>query len=113
WDLSGRRYLDFAGGIGAVLLGYADPDVTAAVRRRLTLGTYCTLVNPQEVELADTLLALHPWAGKVRYVRGGGEAVMVAVRVARAATGKSGIAFCGYHGWHDLDLAANLAETGA
>ncbi len=113
WDLAGKRYIDFAGGIGAVVLGYADPDVTAAVRRRLLLGTYSTLVSPQEVELADALLSLHPWAGKVRYVRGGGEADMVAVRVARAATGRSGIAFCGYHGWHDWYLAANLAESSA
>ncbi len=113
WDLAGRRYVDFAGGIGAVLLGYADPDVTAAVRRRLSLGTYCTLVNPQEVELAEQLLALHPWAGKVRYARGGGEAMAVAVRTARAATGRSGIAFCGYHGWHDWYLAANLGASDA
>ncbi len=113
WDLNDRRYIDFAGGVGAILLGYADPDVTAAVRRRLTLGTYCSLVNPQEVELAETLLALHPWAGKVRYARGGGEAMMMSVRIARAATGRSGVAFCGYHGWHDWYLAANLGETDA
>lgn len=113
WDLEGKRYIDFAGGIGAVLLGYSDPDVNAAVQRRLLLGTYCSLVNPQEVELAEKLLALHPWAGKVRYARGGGEAMTVAVRVARAATGRSGIAFCGYHGWHDWYLAANLGDTGA
>ena len=113
WDMSGRRYLDFAGGIGAVLLGYADPDVTAAVKRRLMLGTYCSLVNPQEVELAERLLALHPWAGKVRYARGGGEAMVIAVRVARAATGRSGVAFCGYHGWHDWYLAANLGGNDA
>lgn len=113
WDLQGRRYLDFAGGIGAILLGYADPDVNAAVRRRLSLGSYCTLVNPQEVELAEQLLALHPWAGKVRYARGGGDAMMMSVRIARAATGKSGIAFCGYHGWHDWYLAANLGESSA
>lgn len=113
WDLQDRRYIDFAGGIGAVLLGYADPDVTAAVRRRLTLGTYSTLVNPQEVELAETLIGLHPWADKVRYARSGGEAMAVAVRIARAATGKSGIAFCGYHGWHDWYLAANLGESNA
>ena len=110
WDLSDRRYLDFAGGIGAVLLGYADPDVTAAIRRRLNLGTYCSLVSPQEVALADELLALHPWAEKVRYARGGGDAMTMAVRIARATTGKSGIAFCGYHGWHDWYLAANLGE---
>ncbi len=113
WDANGRRYLDFAGGVGAVLLGYADPEVNAAVRRRLAAGTYCTLVNPQEVELAEQLLGLHPWAGKVRYARGGGEAMMMSVRIARAATGRSGIAFCGYHGWHDWYLAANLGATGA
>lgn len=113
WDLSGQRYIDFAGGVGAILLGYADPDVTAAVRRRLSLGTYSTLVNPQEVELAETLLALHPWAGKVRYARGGGDAMNMSVRIARAATGRSGVAFCGYHGWHDWYLAANLGETDA
>ncbi len=113
WDMNDRRYIDFAGGIGAVLLGYADPDVTAAVSRRLSLGTYCSLVNPQEVELAELLLKLHPWADKVRYARSGGEAMAIAVRIARAATGKSGIAFCGYHGWHDWYLAANIGETNA
>ncbi|HRP57862.1 aminotransferase class III-fold pyridoxal phosphate-dependent enzyme [Agriterribacter sp.] len=113
WDTAGKRYIDFAGGIGAVLLGYADEDVTAAVQRRLTAGTYCSLVDPQEVELADMLLQLHPWAGKVRYARGGGEAMAMAVRIARASTGKSGVAFCGYHGWHDWYLAANIDTTGA
>jgi glutamate-1-semialdehyde 2,1-aminomutase len=113
WDLEGRRYIDFAGGVGAILLGYADPDVTAAVTRRLSLGTYCSLVNPQEVQLAEKLLSLHPWAGKVRYARGGGEAMAISVRIARAATGRSGVAFCGYHGWHDWYLAANLGETDA
>jgi len=113
WDLNDRRYVDCAGGVGAILLGYADPDVTAAVTRRLSLGTYCSLVSPQEVELADKLLALHPWAGKVRYARGGGDGMNMSVRIARAATGRSGVAFCGYHGWHDWYLAANLGETDA
>lgn len=113
WDLAGRRYVDFAGGVGAIALGYNDPEVTAAVRRRLSLGTYCTLVNPDEVALAERLIALHPWAGKVRYARGGGEALTIAVRVARAATGRSPVLFCGYHGWHDWYLAANLGATDA
>ena len=113
WDLEGKRYLDFAGGIGAVFLGYADPAVNAALRRRINLGTYSSLVSPQEVELAELLLGLHPWAGKVRYARGGGEAMTMAVRIARAATGKSGVAFCGYHGWHDWYLAANLGSENA
>lgn len=113
WDLAGKRYIDFAGGIGAVLLGYADPDVSLAVERRLALGTYCSLVTPDEVELAQRLLQLHPWAGMVRYARGGGEAMAMAVRIARSATGKSGVAFCGYHGWQDWYLAANLGDTHA
>ncbi|MCE7917766.1 MAG: aminotransferase class III-fold pyridoxal phosphate-dependent enzyme, partial [Nitrosomonas sp. PRO5] len=113
WDLEGQRYLDFAGGIGAVLLGYADEDVNKAVNRRIDAGTYCSLASPDEVTLAGKLLELHPWAGKVRYARGGGEAMSMAVRIARSASGKSGIAFCGYHGWHDWYLAANLGETNA
>ncbi len=111
WDMNGKRYTDFAGGVGAVVLGYSDPDVNAAVKRRLNLGSYCNFVTPDEMELADLLLELNPWAGKVRYARGGGDAMGIAVRIARAATGKSGVAFCGYHGWHDWYLAANLGDN--
>jgi len=113
WDLDGRRYTDFTGGVGAILLGHADDEVNAAVKRRVNLGSYTTLASPDEVKLADVLLDLHPWAGKVRYARGGGEALGLAVRIARAATGKSGIAFCGYHGWSDWYLAANLGDDAA
>ncbi|MCB1244615.1 MAG: aminotransferase class III-fold pyridoxal phosphate-dependent enzyme [Verrucomicrobiae bacterium] len=110
WDLQGRRFTDFTGGVGAILLGHSDPAVNAAVHRRVSLGSYCTLVSPDEPVLAEQLLELHPWAQRVRYARGGGEALSLAVRIARAATGKSGIAFCGYHGWSDWYLAANLAD---
>jgi glutamate-1-semialdehyde 2,1-aminomutase len=113
WDLDGKRYTDFTGGVGAILLGHADDEVNAAVHRRVNLGSYATLASPDEVALADVLLGLHPWAGKVRYARGGGEALSLAVRIARAATGKSGIAFCGYHGWSDWYLAANLGDDAA
>ena len=113
WDLDGSRFTDFTGGVGAILLGHGDDAVNAAVKRRMNSGSYCTLASPDEVKLADVLLALHPWAGKVRYARGGGEALALAVRVARATTGRSGIAFCGYHGWSDWYLAANLGESDA
>ena len=113
WDLDGERRLDFTGGVGAILLGHADREVNAAVHRRVSLGSYCTLASPEEVPLADLLLDLHPWAGRVRYARGGGEALALAVRIARAATGKSGVAFCGYHGWSDWYLAANLGDVAA
>jgi glutamate-1-semialdehyde 2,1-aminomutase len=113
WDAAGRQYTDFGAGAGAVLLGYADADVNAAVKKRVDSGSYCQLASPQEPELAELLLSLHPWAGKVRFARGGGDAMAVAVMIARAATGKSGIAFCGYHGWHDWYLSANLSEESA
>jgi glutamate-1-semialdehyde 2,1-aminomutase len=72
----------------------------------------CTLNHPEEVELAQLLLELHPWAEQVRYARTGGEAMAVAVRIARAATGRDRVVFCGYHGWHDWYLAANVESDG-
>ncbi len=111
WDLNGREYMDFGAGAGAIVLGYSDPVVDQAVRQRVGQGTYCTLLSPQEIELAELMLEMHPWAGKVRYARGGGDAMGVAVRIARAATNRSGIAFCGYHGWQDWYLAANLGDS--
>jgi glutamate-1-semialdehyde 2,1-aminomutase len=107
-DLDGRQYVDMSYmGIGACLLGYNDPDVTAAVVARVSSGSMSTLNCPEEVELARLLVAIHPWAGQVRYARTGGEAMAIAVRLARAHTGRDLIAFCGYHGWHDWYLAAN------
>lgn len=111
WDLDGNRYYDFAsGGIGACLLGFADPDVSEAVKRRIDNGSMCSLNPPEEVELAERLCQLHPWADQARFTRSGGEACAVAVRIARATTGRSAVVICGYHGWHDFYLSANLGE---
>ena len=86
WDLDGRKYVNMASmGIGACILGYADRDVNEAVRTAVDCGSMTTLNCPEEVELAELLCELHPWASMVRYARGGGEAMAVAVRVARAA----------------------------
>ena len=113
WDLDGRHYYDVSStGIGSCLLGFRDPDVTQAVRRRVNLGAMATLNPPEEVELADLLCELHPWAERVRFARTGGEAVAVAVRIARATTERSLVAICGYHGWHDWYLAGNLGAVG-
>jgi len=114
WDLDGNRYIDMSYmGLGACVLGYADPDVDGAVKEAIDSGSMCTLNCPEEIELADLLCELHPWAEMVRYTRGGGEAMAVAVRIARARTRRDRIAFCGYHGWHDWYLAANLGEEDA
>ncbi len=114
WDLDGKHYYDMStNSVGACLLGYRDPEVTQAVIRRMEMGSMCTLNPPEEVELADLLCNIHPWAEQARFVRGGGEACAVAVRIARATTDRSVIAICGYHGWQDWYLAANLGENDA
>ena len=113
-DLDGRRFIDMTtSGIGSCLLGYADPDVTEAVQRRIALGSMSSLNAVEDVELAELLIELHPWAEQVRYARSGGESMSVAVRIARAATGRDKVAFCGYHGWSDWYLAANVNPAGA
>jgi glutamate-1-semialdehyde 2,1-aminomutase len=114
WDTDGRCYVDFStSGIGSCRLGFRDPDVTRAVHRRVNLGAMSTLNPPEEVELADLLCELHPWAKCVRFARCGGEIGAVAARIARSTTGRSRIAICGYHGWHDWYLAANLGTDDA
>lgn len=114
WDLDGNKFQDMiSGGIGACVLGYADEDVDAAVHEAIKAGTMTHLNCPEEVELAELLCELHPWAEMVRYGRCGGEAMLMAVRIARARTGRDKVAFCGYHGWHDWYLAANLTEDDA
>jgi glutamate-1-semialdehyde aminotransferase len=110
-DLDGRTFVDVSlHSVGACPLGYADEDVDRAVRLAIDRGTMSTLNCPEEVELAELLCALHPWADMVRYARGGGEAMAIAVRLARAATGREVVAIAGYHGWHDWYLAANLDD---
>ena len=109
WDLDGNHFIDMSiAGIGANVLGYADPDVNQAVKDAIENGTSCSLNCPEEVELADLFCELHPWAEMVRFTRAGGEAMTLAVRIARAFTVRDKLAFCGYHGWHDWYLAANL-----
>jgi len=113
-DLDGNKYIDMSvNSVGAYILGAADPDVDAAVKQAIEKGTVSTLNCPEEVELAELLCELHPWADMVRYARTGGEALAVAVRIARASTGRDHVAFCGYHGWHDWYIAAQLTSSDA
>ena len=113
-DLDGNTYTDFSiMGIGTNSLGYGHPAVDSAVKEVIAKGNMSTLNCPEEVWLAEELVSSHPWADMARFARSGGEANAIAVRIARAASGKDKIAFCGYHGWHDWYLAANIAEDQA
>jgi glutamate-1-semialdehyde 2,1-aminomutase len=111
WDLDGKEYIDMCiMGIGTNTLGYGHPEVDAAVQRTVTSGNMSTFNCPEEVYLAEKLIEMHPWAHMVRFARSGGEANALAIRIARAATGKDKVAICGYHGWHDWYLSANLGD---
>jgi glutamate-1-semialdehyde 2,1-aminomutase len=111
WDLDGREYIDMSiMGIGTNTLGYGHPEVDEAVLSAIHSGNMSSLNCPEEVILAEKLVDLHPWAEMVRLARTGGEANAIAIRIARAASGKDKVAVCGYHGWHDWYLSANLAN---
>ena len=112
WDLEGRKYFDLSMmGVGTNILGYSRKEVDDAVRKVIDKGNMSTLNSKEEILLAEKLIELHPWAGKARFARTGGEAAAIAVRIARAATGKDQVAICGYHGWHDWYLSANLSDS--
>lgn len=109
WDLDGNHYYDMSlMGVGANVLGYAFDEVDEAAKEAIDNGSMCTLNAPEEVTLAESILELHPWASMVRYAKAGGEVTSLAVRIARAYTEKDIVLVCGYHGWHDWYLSANL-----
>jgi glutamate-1-semialdehyde aminotransferase len=113
WDLDGKEYLDLSiMGIGTNILGYGNEEVDEAVLKTVRDGNMSTLNCPEEVYLAERLIELHPWADMVRFARSGGEANAIAIRIARAASGKDKVAICGYHGWHDWYLSSNLNDKG-
>lgn len=111
WDLDGKAYTDVSiMGIGTNILGYGHPEVDAAVRQTVDAGNMSTFNCPEEVYLAEKLVEMHPWADMARLARSGGEANAIAIRIARAASGRDKVAVCGYHGWHDWYLSANLGD---
>ena len=111
WDLDGQEFIDMSiMAVGACILGYADDDIDAAVSESIKKGVNSSLNCPEEVELAEALIDLHPWFDMVRYARGGGEAISIAIRIARAKTKREKVLFSGYHGWTDWYLSANLSN---
>ena len=111
WDLDDNEYIDMSiMSIGTNTLGYGNEEIDNAVRSVVSKGNMSTLNCPEEVYLAEKLVDMHPWSDMVKFARSGGEANAIAVRIARAASGKDNVAICGYHGWHDWYLAANLGD---
>ncbi|HBR15978.1 MAG TPA: aminotransferase class III [Candidatus Omnitrophica bacterium] len=111
WDMEMTKYVDMSiMGIGSCVLGYANDEMEKVVKAAVEQGNMSTLNCYEEVALAQKLIELHPWAEMARFAKTGGEINAVAIRIARAYTKKDKVAFCGYHGWSDWYLAANLAD---
>ena len=110
-DLDNKKYLDMSlMGVGTCILGYSNSQVDKAVIRSIKKGNMSTLNCEEEYLLSEKILSFNKWADMVRFARTGGEANAIAIRIARAASHekKQNIAICGYHGWHDWYLSANL-----
>ncbi len=110
-DLDNKDYLDMSlMGVGTCVLGYSNSEVDKAVINNIKKGNMSTLNCEEEYLLSKKLLSINKWADMVRFARTGGEANTIAVRIARAAIdqNKQNIAICGYHGWHDWYLSANI-----
>ena len=108
WDLKGNKYLDMFCAVGTSVLGYSNAKVNKSVLKNIYKGNMTTLNCPEEVSLAKQIIKQHPWASMAKFTRGGGEANALAIRIARSFTKKKNVAFCGYHGWHDWYLSANI-----
>jgi glutamate-1-semialdehyde aminotransferase/spore coat polysaccharide biosynthesis protein SpsF (cytidylyltransferase family) len=109
WDLQNNKYLDMSlMGVGTNILGYANDSVNKKVIQSIKKSNMSTLNCIEEVELAQQLIKLHPWAEQVKFARTGGEANLIALRIARCTAKNSNVAICGYHGWHDWYLSANF-----
>ena len=109
-DVDGNEFIDTAMGVGSVILGYRDNKVDDAVKEQIDKGVLGSINNTLEIKVAQTIIDMVPCAEMVKFCKSGGEADAIAVRIARGYTGKEKVLFCGYHGWHDWYLAANLAS---
>ena len=108
WDLKGNKYLDMFCAVGTSILGYNNYRVNKSVLKNISKSNMTTLNCPEEVYLSEQIIKHHPWASMAKFTRGGGEANALAIRIARSHTNKTNVAFCGYHGWHDWYLSANI-----
>jgi len=108
WDMDNVKYTDVSlMSVGTNILGYANSKIDNAVIKAIKKSNMSSFNCPEEIYLTEKLLDMHPHFDMARYARTGGEANSIAIRIARASSGKDKVAICGYHGWHDWYLSAN------
>lgn len=111
-DLDGNNFTDMAQmAIGSSILGYANEELNDALFSAINDGVNCTLNAPEEVLLAEKLIDLNPFSSGVRFAKTGAEAMSIAIRIARASSGRDKVLFSGYHGWSDWYLATNIGQA--
>ncbi|MSO74228.1 MAG: aminotransferase class III-fold pyridoxal phosphate-dependent enzyme [Alphaproteobacteria bacterium] len=112
WDSDGNDYVDYVMSLLAIVLGYRDAKVDAAIRAQLERGISFSLATELEASLAERLRALIPCAEMARFAKNGSDATSGAIRLARAHTGRDKIALSGYHGWHDWYIGTTARRLG-
>ena len=112
YDVDSNRYIDYACGLGPVLLGYGHPVMIEAVKRQLEDGNVFAVCHPLEVELSELLVEMIPCGEMVRLGRNGSDITSIAVRLARAHTGRDVIIACGYHGFQDWYIGSTERNAG-
>lgn len=112
WDLKGRKYIDMIFAVGQNTLGYSNSKIDNKIINSLKNSNMSSLNCIEELELANSLLKIHKWAGMVKFARSGAEASSIALRIARSSNrnNSDNIAVCGYHGWNDWYLSMNLKK---
>lgn len=107
WDVDGNEYIDYWMGHGALLLGHGHPAIVEAVQAQMAKGTHYGAAHPLEVEWGELIQRLVPSAERIKFTASGTEATMMAVRLARAHTGRPlFLKFEGhFHGWSDAMTA--------
>ena len=109
WDVDGNEYIDYVSGHGALLLGHSHPAIAEAVSRQILRGTHLGASTEEELRWARAIKALMPSIEKVRFHSSGTEATLMAMRLARAYTGKNKVIKLQdhFHGWHDYAMAGS------
>ena len=109
WDVDGNEYVDYVSGHGALILGHSHPEIAAAVSEQINRGTHLGACTDEELRWAKAIMALMPSVERVRFHSSGTEATLMAMRLARAYTGKNKVIKLQdhFHGWHDYAMAGS------
>ncbi|WP_414931744.1 aspartate aminotransferase family protein [Vibrio europaeus] len=112
WDVDDNQYIDFINGLLSVSIGYADLDITEAVKQQIETGVTFSLSHELEMQVAEKLIDLVPCAEMVRFGKNGTDSTSAAIRLARAYTKKEIVLVCGYHGWQDWYIGSTTRSLG-